>query len=74
MPADGSVASGTSSVDESALTGESMPRTKEEGDLVLAGSINTEAVLRVKVEKPAEDKPAEDVKPADEKPAETPKV
>lgn len=55
VPADGTVVSGASSVDESALTGESMPRTKEEGDLVLAGSINTEAVLRVKVEKPAED-------------------
>jgi Cd2+/Zn2+-exporting ATPase len=55
VPADGIVASGTSSVDESALTGESMPRTKDQGDIVLAGSINTEAVLRVKVEKPAED-------------------
>lgn len=55
VPADGTVVSGTTSVDESALTGESMPKTKEEGDIVLAGSINTEAVLRVKVEKPAED-------------------
>ena len=55
VPADGIIASGTSSVDESALTGESMPKTKEEGDIVLAGSINTEAVLRVKVEKPAAD-------------------
>ena len=55
VPADGSIISGTSSVDESALTGESMPRSKTNGDIVLAGSINTEAVLRVKVEKPAED-------------------
>jgi len=55
VSADGSVVSGISSVDESALTGESLPRTKEEGDTVLAGSINAEAVLRVKVEKLAQD-------------------
>ena len=55
VPADGTVVSGTSSVDESALTGESMPKAKDVGDHVLAGSINTEAVLRVRVEKPAED-------------------
>ncbi len=55
VPADGVVDSGTSSVDESALTGESVPRTKEAKDTVLAGSINLEAVLRVKVEKSAQD-------------------
>jgi Cd2+/Zn2+-exporting ATPase len=42
-------------VDESALTGESVPRNKEKGDLVLAGSINNEAVLKVRVDRPAED-------------------
>lgn len=55
VAADGVVISGTSSVDESALTGESMPKSKDVGDVVLAGSINAEAVLRVRVEKPAED-------------------
>lgn len=55
VPADGTILSGASSLDESALTGESMPRGKGEGDTVLAGSINQEAVLRVKVEKPATD-------------------
>lgn len=55
VPADGVIISGTSSVDESALTGESVPRSKTKGDMVLAGSINAEAVLRVRVDKPAED-------------------
>jgi Zn2+/Cd2+-exporting ATPase len=55
IAADGVVVSGTSSVDESALTGESVPRNKDVGDMVLAGSINAEAVLRVRVDKPAED-------------------
>ncbi len=55
VPAEGTILSGSSSLDESALTGESMPRSKGEGDAVLAGSINQEAVLRVKVEKPATD-------------------
>ncbi len=55
IAADGVIISGTSSVDESALTGESVPRSKDVGDMVLAGSINAEAVLRVRVDKPAED-------------------
>jgi Cd2+/Zn2+-exporting ATPase len=55
ISADGTIISGTSSVDESALTGESVPRNKDKGDLVLAGSINNEAVLRVRVDRPAED-------------------
>ncbi|MDE2446219.1 MAG: cadmium-translocating P-type ATPase, partial [Alphaproteobacteria bacterium] len=55
VAADGVILSGTSSVDESALTGESVPRSKTKGDVVLAGSINTEAVLRMRVDKPAED-------------------
>lgn len=55
IPADGTVESGTSSVDESALTGESVPKAKDTGDIVLAGSINAEAVLRIRVEKPAQD-------------------
>lgn len=55
VPADATVISGTSSLDESVLTGESVPRVKEPGDMVLAGSINAEAMLRCRVEKPAED-------------------
>ena len=37
------------------LTGESVPRPKAEGDPVFAGSINLEAALRIRVEKPASD-------------------
>jgi Cd2+/Zn2+-exporting ATPase len=53
VPTDGTILSGASSLDESALTGESMPRARKEGDPVLAGSINQDAALRVRVEKPA---------------------
>jgi Zn2+/Cd2+-exporting ATPase len=55
IPADGEIASGISGVDESPVTGESVPRTKGPGDAVFAGSINTEAALRVTVTKPAQD-------------------
>ncbi len=55
VPADGEVIEGTSGVDESAVTGESVPNLKEPGQPVFAGSINTEAALRVRVTKAAED-------------------
>lgn len=55
IPADGVILSGRSSIDESPITGESIPRTRVEGDSVFAGSINREAALRVRVTKAAED-------------------
>ncbi|MGR3630066.1 MAG: heavy metal translocating P-type ATPase, partial [Sulfitobacter sp.] len=55
VPCDGEVVSGTSGVDESPVTGESVPRLKELGADVFAGSINTEALLRVRVTKAAAD-------------------
>ncbi len=55
VPADGEIVEGTSGVDDSPVTGESMPVTKKPGDAVFAGSINTEAALRVQVTKAAED-------------------
>ncbi|MYZ46172.1 cadmium-translocating P-type ATPase [Rhizobiales bacterium L72] len=55
VPADGEVIEGVSGVDESPVTGESVPNLKEPGQPVFAGSINTEAALRVRVTKAAED-------------------
>jgi P-type Cu2+ transporter len=51
FPADGSVVEGYSSVDESLLTGESMPVTKHAASLVIGGTINLESPLVVRVEK-----------------------
>lgn len=55
IPADGVITEGTSGIDESPITGESVPLTKSQGDPVYAGAINTEAVLRVRVTKEAHD-------------------
>ncbi|MGA0542208.1 heavy metal translocating P-type ATPase [Neotabrizicola sp. VNH66] len=55
IPADGVVLSGTSSVDESPMTGESVPVVKEPDARVFAGSINHEAPLRVRVDREARD-------------------
>ncbi|MGB8621257.1 MAG: heavy metal translocating P-type ATPase [Paracoccaceae bacterium] len=55
IPADGTVVAGTAGVDESPVTGESVPALKEPGDEVFAGSINTDAELRIRVGKAAED-------------------
>lgn len=49
VPADGIVQKGTSAVNESMLTGESMPVKKTAGDEVIAATINGEGSLRVKV-------------------------
>lgn len=55
VPADGIVLSGESAVDEAPVTGESVPKRKEEGDPVFAGTVNQEGVLRVKVTAAAAD-------------------
>jgi Cu2+-exporting ATPase len=49
VPADGDVAEGASSVDESLLTGESVPVGKKSGDEVIGGSVNGEGALVVTV-------------------------
>lgn len=51
VPLDGVVLEGTSSVDTSALTGESVPRDIESGNDVLSGFINKNGFLTVKVTK-----------------------
>ena len=52
---DGVVIAGTSAVDESPVTGESVPAGKTLEDPVYAGSINAEAALEIRVTKAAED-------------------
>lgn len=49
IPVDGRVVQGRSSVDESMLSGESRPVPKWEGDLVSAGTINTDSALTIEV-------------------------
>ncbi|MBB5362606.1 heavy metal translocating P-type ATPase [Deinococcus humi] len=55
VPADGTILSGTSSLDDSPVTGESMPVSKTVGDPVFAGSINTDGVLSIQVDREASD-------------------
>ena len=51
VPLDGVIIEGTSFVDTSALTGESVPREVSNGEDILAGFINTNGVLKIKVTK-----------------------
>ncbi len=55
VPADGTILSGTSSLDDSPVTGESMPVSKTVGDPVFAGSINTDGALGIRVDREASD-------------------
>jgi Cd2+/Zn2+-exporting ATPase len=55
VPVDGQVQRGQSSIDQSPITGESVPVSKRRGDEVFAGTINHEAALEVKVTKLAKD-------------------
>ncbi|MEM5312535.1 heavy metal translocating P-type ATPase [Paraburkholderia sp. JHI869] len=55
IPADGVVLHGASSVDESPVTGESVPRPRTSGESVFAGSINVEGALQVRVDKATAD-------------------
>ena len=50
IPVDGVVASGESGVDESMLTGESLPIHKRQGDKVYAGTLNQQGMLRCQAE------------------------
>ena len=48
VPVDGEVIGGASHLDESMLTGESLPIRKEKGDQVFAGTMNQEGVLEIR--------------------------
>ena len=54
IPVDGSVVEGGSAVDESPLTGESLPVEKDPGDPVFAGTITRDGFMRVRTEKTAD--------------------
>jgi P-type Cu2+ transporter len=55
IPADGRVIDGSSAVDESMLTGESLPVSKKVGDGVIGGSVNREGSLTVEVTRTGEE-------------------
>jgi Cu+-exporting ATPase len=51
IPVDSIVIEGNSAVDESMVTGESMPLGKKKGDTVIGGTVNKEGVLQIRAEK-----------------------
>lgn len=53
IPADGAILQGTSNIDEAAITGESMPQSKKEQDIVYAGTMNLNGSITVEVKKRA---------------------
>lgn len=55
IPSDGTVVDGKSSVNEAAITGESLPVDKGAGATVFGGSINNEGVLNIRIDKAYED-------------------
>ncbi|ALX49596.1 heavy metal translocating P-type ATPase [Lentibacillus amyloliquefaciens] len=57
IPADGAITKGTSAIDENAITGESMPLSKKNGNDVYAGTVALDGTLTVRITK----KPTETV-------------
>ncbi|MDA8187811.1 MAG: heavy metal translocating P-type ATPase [Dehalococcoidales bacterium] len=55
LPVDGKIVKGHSAIDQSPITGESVPVEKQEGDDVFAGSVNGEGALEIEVTKLARD-------------------
>ncbi len=55
LPADGVIVEGTGGIDESPVTGESVPVSRGPGDAVFAGAISAESALRIRVTREASD-------------------
>ncbi len=55
IPVDGAIIRGTSSVNQAAVTGESMPVRRAAGDEVMAGTVNGEGALEIRVSRAAGD-------------------
>ncbi len=55
IPIDGTITRGETTVDQSAITGESIPVPKEKGDKVFAATLNENGVIHLEVTKPAKD-------------------
>ncbi|MGZ9585442.1 heavy metal translocating P-type ATPase [Paenibacillus marinisediminis] len=55
IPSDGTVLEGESAVNEAAITGESLPVSKNVNDSVFGGSLNTSGIMKVRVDKAYED-------------------
>ena len=55
VPVDGSVTEGHSTIDESMVTGESMPVSKSIGDIVIAGTINQTGAIAMRADKVGSD-------------------
>ena len=55
VPADGEILSGRTDIDESMLTGESMPRPRAPGDSVIAGTLNLTGAVEVRIARVGQD-------------------
>ncbi len=55
ISADGAISLGSSSIDESSITGESLPRDKHVGDDVFSGTLNGNGLLHLRVTRAGED-------------------
>ncbi|MEA2080438.1 MAG: heavy metal translocating P-type ATPase metal-binding domain-containing protein, partial [Pseudomonadota bacterium] len=55
VPADGCILDGTSSLDESLLTGESLPQLRKTGDQLVGGTVNNESPLVMRIEQVGEE-------------------
>lgn len=55
IPIDGKIIQGSTNIDQSAITGESIPVVKEPGDTVFAATLNEQGAIEIEVTKPSKD-------------------